>query len=503
MVRLVQYNMLSESLSNQKFYVQATPEEVNGELRWAKIKTKLQEHMTCRSVICLQELGKKWAGKLHVLCYDNKYHMINDHYGADFSDYMGNAICVPDEYKVTDVVITKVGDLVPKEMKETKKETLYSSTTSSTPSPPSTSSSPSSSVSTPTTPATSSTPSTPVTTMVASSPFYVSGPITAGFPVAKRSTYSSYLNALLGYFGYNIVPVSSTVNEKTTKAATPQFMFGSASPAPAPSSVATVAQAQTKTKEFTKSNDSTDLWKVAATRYNTCISVKLEFVSLSNTVLLTNNVSTSDVDSDDDGTGDSTGDKTTTTVTTESDLKKVLWVHTYHMPCAFTTPQLMTIHSCLFLQHVQRLSGPVDPYVICVDFNTAPDSAQYQLYTEGVIDPQQHADSIPVVPSPPSLSSSTSTNSTMANKFVCQVQPVKSAYKTMYSSEPAITCSTYTKFPSAESASSFQGCIDYIFYGNGCRVNYVDLVESIKPDEYMPSLVHPSDHLELVAHFDL
>jgi mRNA deadenylase 3'-5' endonuclease subunit Ccr4 len=444
MVKIVQYNILSELLANQKFYVKATPEEVDPNIRWCKIKDKIQEHMTYRSIICLQEIGKKWAGKFHVLCHDNKYHMINDHYGADFSDYMGNAICVPDEYIITDVVITKVGDLVPKDVfSPPSASTSLNSTTSNN----------------------STTSHTAVAANSTTSPFKNVGEITTAIlavkPTVKPTVYSVYLNMLLGYFGYNLVPVSSLPSIKDKEVSKE------------PVKEVSKESNTVKVKEtVTKTSEPSDLWKVAATRYNTCISVKLEQVSLSNTVLLT-----SDSSSNDDEP-----------VITENDLKKVLWVHTYHMPCAFTTPQLMTIHSCLFLQHVQKLSGS-QPYVICVDFNAVPDSAQYQLYTEGVIDSNVHANAVP-----PPLPSKTN--------FTCQVRPVKSAYKTIHETEPKTTCSTYTKYPSADCATSFQGCLDYIFYDN-CTVTNVEPVETLDSDTFLPSLLHPSDHLELVANFDI
>ena len=95
------------------------------------------------------------------------------------------------------------------------------------------------------------------------------------------------------------------------------------------------------TTPYKKLDADDDPWGVAASRYNTSISIRLYDVETSAT----------------------------------------WWVHTYHMPCIFTCPPLMTIHACLFLQHVQRLSGDA-PYIICMDSNFTPGSPQYQLYPQ-------------------------------------------------------------------------------------------------------------------------
>ena len=66
-VKVVQYNILAEPLANKTFYINATDEEVDAKLRWSKISAKLRSHMTDGDILCLQEVGKRWLGKLHVL----------------------------------------------------------------------------------------------------------------------------------------------------------------------------------------------------------------------------------------------------------------------------------------------------------------------------------------------------------------------------------------------------------------------------------------------------
>jgi endonuclease/exonuclease/phosphatase family metal-dependent hydrolase len=59
---------------------------------------------------------------------------------------------------------------------------------------------------------------------------------------------------------------------------------------------------------------------------------------------------------------------------------------TYHMPCMFKIPQVMSIHTALSAQHVKRLANG-DPYVFVGDFNIKPGSTMYRLLTEGAVEP--------------------------------------------------------------------------------------------------------------------
>lgn len=57
-------------------------------------------------------------------------------------------------------------------------------------------------------------------------------------------------------------------------------------------------------------------------------------------------------------------------------------VGTYHMPCMFRIPPVMTIHTSMIVKHISRLAG-TDPFVLAGDFNFVPDSACYKIVTEG------------------------------------------------------------------------------------------------------------------------
>jgi mRNA deadenylase 3'-5' endonuclease subunit Ccr4 len=90
--------------------------------------------------------------------------------------------------------------------------------------------------------------------------------------------------------------------------------------------------------------------------------------------------------------------------------QKSFAVGTYHMPCAFYKPQVMTIHTDLAARHVQKMVTSVPPtqettdgcditeneneqpgtvmmpYVLAGDWNIKPDGSSYRLLTTGKMD---------------------------------------------------------------------------------------------------------------------
>lgn len=100
-----------------------------------------------------------------------------------------------------------------------------------------------------------------------------------------------------------------------------------------------------------------DAWSMAENRFNQIVTVKLQ-------------------------------DKTT---------QKSFVVGTYHMPCAFYKPEVMTIHTDLAARHVQNLAkeeardgsgeeNRATPYVLAGDWNIKPDGSSYRLLTTGKMD---------------------------------------------------------------------------------------------------------------------
>lgn len=64
--------------------------------------------------------------------------------------------------------------------------------------------------------------------------------------------------------------------------------------------------------------------------------------------------------------------------------RKRFVVNTYHMPCAFWWPSVMTLHAEALLRKVKEYSNDL-PYILIGDFNTQPNTPVYKLLTEGVI----------------------------------------------------------------------------------------------------------------------
>ena len=68
-------------------------------------------------------------------------------------------------------------------------------------------------------------------------------------------------------------------------------------------------------------------------------------------------------------------------------------VNTYHMPCAFWWPSVMTLHVEALLRKVKEFSNGL-PYILLGDFNLLPHTPLYQFITEGTITDPEH------IPSP-------------------------------------------------------------------------------------------------------
>jgi 2',5'-phosphodiesterase len=65
--------------------------------------------------------------------------------------------------------------------------------------------------------------------------------------------------------------------------------------------------------------------------------------------------------------------------------KQEFVVGTYHMPCMFQLPGVMTIHTALSAQHIQRYAKGA-PIIFCGDFNIKPQDTMYKYITSGEVD---------------------------------------------------------------------------------------------------------------------
>uniref|UniRef100_A0A7S1G458 Endonuclease/exonuclease/phosphatase domain-containing protein n=1 Tax=Bicosoecida sp. CB-2014 TaxID=1486930 RepID=A0A7S1G458_9STRA len=112
-VDIVTYNLLSDSLCSPKSWAFKTrdPADLDPDTRYARIEGKLEPHTTRRAIIALQEVSRKWAGKLHVFFAARRYLFIVSHYGGYFNGYMGVGVAVPmDAFELLEAETVRVSD---------------------------------------------------------------------------------------------------------------------------------------------------------------------------------------------------------------------------------------------------------------------------------------------------------------------------------------------------------------------------------------------------------
>ena len=160
-----------------------------------------------------------------------------------------------------------------------------------------------------------------------------------------------------------------------------------------------------------------------------------------------------------------------------------LWCGTYHMPCAFETPKLMTMHAALAMQHLQRLAAVTSaPCILGGDWNIKPADAAYALLTTASMDPKL-AEGYPAVPK----------GDAWLPTLRCAM---RSAYEVAHGQEPDFT--NYAQ--SLRDAAPFIGCLDYVFCSPHLRV--LGAPPLPHRQDYMgagpmPTSSEPSDHLLL------
>lgn len=158
-------------------------------------------------------------------------------------------------------------------------------------------------------------------------------------------------------------------------------------------------------------------------------------------------------------------------------------VSTYHMPCAFYDPPMMTIHSALSAQHAHAVADGL-PYVYMGDFNLKPGDGGYRLLTNGELPDDDDAQPTPRPGDPwrPTLS-----------------VPLTSAYAAVLGKEPLATNHTI----SFADHKPFTDCLDYIFCSPGIKP--VDVMQLADPSTVPPSpnAQEPSDHWMVAAALEL
>ena len=172
-------------------------------------------------------------------------------------------------------------------------------------------------------------------------------------------------------------------------------------------------------------------------------------------------------------------------LTTLIDCKSVgrVVIVTYHMPCAFWAPKVITLHTVEMMKIAQKYSA-ADPLIIAADCNFNPQSYQYRILTSGHIKGGNEY---------PDVSKLDHQN------WDCQIAPMKSAYKTVNGKEPAATNQTKT----GRSKKLFRATLDFIWYSGPCEPISVLPIPDLPPNVILPNEEEPSDHVLLQAQFTL
>lgn len=169
--------------------------------------------------------------------------------------------------------------------------------------------------------------------------------------------------------------------------------------------------------------------------------------------------------------------------------EKSFWVSTYHMPCAFYAPNIMTLHVNGVLTALKNLKDIFSaPLILAGDFNIKPDTPQYNFITTGEI-----SEEYPI-------------EDNWNFKDHISGLKLKSSYKEALGKEPEFT--NYAETDRREDAEAFIDTLDYIFVSDEFKVKSVKSLPS-KTDASvmklgsMPNAVEPSDHFLIAADLEL
>eukprot|EP00466_Bigelowiella_natans_P005072 jgi/Bigna1/71570/fgenesh1_pg.16_\ len=116
-VRVATYNLLNPMLATESAMPECGKESLNPRRRLERILRKLSTETAKRSVICLQEISLRWAGPLHSFFQQRDYHLVLGQIvsfdGHSMDDYMGSGIAVPnDQFLVERAKIFRLSDLM-------------------------------------------------------------------------------------------------------------------------------------------------------------------------------------------------------------------------------------------------------------------------------------------------------------------------------------------------------------------------------------------------------
>lgn len=157
-------------------------------------------------------------------------------------------------------------------------------------------------------------------------------------------------------------------------------------------------------------------------------------------------------------------------------------IGTYHMPCAYYAPMIMTIHSEMAVRHVQDLAATDNlPYILAGDFNIKPVDSMYRLITSGKMD----------------IGDPTYPTSKNGHEWKPTIDPMRSAYFVANGKEP-----DFTNFARVKEQDPFIDTLDYVFVSSSWKVEGVlTHPDRSKAGGPFPNLDknEPSDHILIAA----
>ncbi len=512
-VRVATYNVLSDSLCRASHYVHSSADALDNAKRFERVKAKLVEEMQQGSVVCLQEISRKWGAKLVPFFEKHGYAYAGVNYGGKFNGYMGNYVAWPrDRYEVVDTDICRISDTV-NWIRESK-------------------------------PGQTTTPQLAASSVKSKASGMLSLP-----PAAARGAGRKEGASTGGYVTTDPDFARAYKNAPPPFAADGSTGGGSDDPsAPAAAAAAASARALSPAREIfagsagsrivatiagalaaaipwlsssergaahAKSSFTFSAWETTANRYNAAVMVRLKHKPAAGGGGDVDAAAAAASAAKESGVFGliagymnpaaaalaNASSAKTASPSEEGMAGQEFVVATYHMPCLFGSDEkcrVMVAHVALLMQQAQRFAAG-DPLVVCGDFNVQPGQPAYDLILSGDMDASH-----PQHPELPARCAPKPGDAGRQGAWTVGFSPMRSACLEYWGEEPAFTNFAWSAM---NPDGVFQATLDYIFYSPG-HWKVAGAKELISPDAVshlpgFPSSTEPSDHIVVAAELEL